>query len=218
VAFSPDGQLLVTGHSDGWVFLWDFKNGKRVEQFLVNREDENLPLSKGTAPMTRPLMSPRAVRGLAFSSDGKRLVTGQSNGFKIWDAAKAFGRPFAEAPVVVNPKPRDVPAPAIKQDRIRELGTFRAHEKDITGLSISPEGAVLASAASPAGQAPLAAESGEIKLWNLEGNNQIARTAGDAIGNFTPDGKHIFCMMHSNGMDFLNGAVNGGAEVLSFKW
>jgi WD40 repeat protein len=218
IAFSPDAQLLVTGDSDGFVHLWDFKNGKQLAQFEANREDEHLPPPKVNQGFGGPLMTARAVRGLAFSADGQRLVTGQSNGFKIWDAPKAFGRPFAAAPVAVKPPARDLPAPAAKAEGIREIATFRVHGKNVTGLALSPDGTVLASVAAANDQAPFAQEAGEIKLWSLDGNKEIAHAAGDAIGNFTPDGKHLLCMMHMNALDFVNIGADGDPDPFAFRW
>jgi WD40 repeat protein len=218
LAFSPDGELLVTGNSDGMVQLWDFKHGKQLAQFEANRLDEHLPPPQGNQGFGGPLTSARSVRSLAFSSDGKLLVTGQSNGFKIWDAPKAFGRPFAAAPVVVKPPVPDALAPAAKVEGGREIATFRAHDKDITGLAISPDGAVLASAASADGQNLIAAQPGELKLWNLDGNKEIARAAGDGIGSFTPDGKHLLCRMHMNALDFINIGADAGEDPLAFRW
>jgi WD40 repeat protein len=218
IAFSPDGQLLLLGYGDGTVRLWDYKIGKQLAQLEANRADENLPA--GDDWPLAPMQSAWAVRGLAFSADGKRLVTGKSNGFKMWDAAKAFGRPFAEAPVPVkspeNPrvKPRGAPARMGKIAGIQEMATFQAHEKNITGLALSADGRMLASAAVADRQTLFLAEAGEIKLWNLlDGRKETARTAGDAVLGFTPDGKQVLCALHMNALDFVSSAVNGGDMV-----
>src|SRR5262249_33629164 len=197
LAFSPDGQFLVTGYGDGMMRLWDYKNGKQLAEFEANREDEHLPAGKDDARFPAPLLTARAVRGLAFSTDGKRLVTGKSNGFKVWDAAKVFGREFAQAPVAVKPPAPGLPAPAKQAEGIREVATFQAHGKDITGMALAPDGSALATAAC---QDLFAAEAGEIKLWNLDGRKEIAHAAGDGLGRFTPDGKHLLCVMHTNAL------------------
>jgi WD40 repeat protein len=217
IAFSPDGQLLVTGDSGGMVHLWDFKNGKRLAQFEANREDEHLPPPKGNPGFGGPLMTNRAVRGLAFSTDGKRLVTGQSNGFKIWDAEKAFGRPFDPAPpVAAKPPDAGKPAPRAIAEGIKELPALQAHTKDITGLALGTKGEIMAVVAGPTAQALVAPEAGEIKLCVVRGRKEIAHAAGDAIGGFTPDGKQLLCMLHPNALDLVGITADGGGEVFGF--
>jgi WD40 repeat protein len=210
LAFSPDGELVVLGYGDGMVRLWDYKNGKHLGQFEANRDDEHLPPVKNDGRLVGPLGMAQAVRGLAFSADGKWLITGQSNGFKIWDAAKAFGRPFAAAPAAGKP-----PAPA-KADGVRQLTTFQAVEKApgfrprenaLTSLALAPDGGVLATSAGADGQELLGGEAGEIKLWKVDGQKELARAAGPGVAGFTPDGKHLLCILPVNALDFVAGAL-----------
>jgi competence ComEA-like helix-hairpin-helix protein len=92
-AFSPNGQSLLAGYGDGTVALWDYKAGKRLAQFTANRPDEGLQ----AVPNDPMWGEPHKVRGVALSADGKLLVTGKSNGFKLWDAEKVFGRALQSA-------------------------------------------------------------------------------------------------------------------------
>lgn len=67
-AFSPtDPDLLVLGHADGTVTLWDAERGR-----LRGR------LEGGVGSVTR----------LAFSPDGRFLVTGDEGGIHLWDLAR----------------------------------------------------------------------------------------------------------------------------------
>ena len=69
VAFSPDGERIVTGSADGTAKLWDAADGKEL-----------LAL-KGHSTW---------VNSVAFSPDGRRIVTGSGDyTAKVWEAATA---------------------------------------------------------------------------------------------------------------------------------
>ena len=70
IAFSPDGERLVSGSFDTSIRLWDVETGA------------NLLTMPGNKIWGIPV---------AFSPDGKRLVSGawdndDGNGLRIWDA------------------------------------------------------------------------------------------------------------------------------------
>lgn len=66
VAFSPDGQRIVSGSNDKTVRLWDV-NGQPIGQPFVGHEDW--------------------VRSVAFSPDSQRIVSGSDDEtIRIWDA------------------------------------------------------------------------------------------------------------------------------------
>jgi Protein kinase domain/WD domain, G-beta repeat len=71
VAFSPDGQMLATGDYNGKTYLWNLRTGALVAA-LVNPGGTLVPVFKGKYR--------DAVTGLAFSPDGKTLVTSGTNG------------------------------------------------------------------------------------------------------------------------------------------
>jgi WD40 repeat protein len=77
-AFSPDGQILLTGGADGVVRQWDMSSGKQIR---------------------RPIAVGDSVLSLAINRDGKTFITGCSNGVtKVWDVATgaATGTSFAQ--------------------------------------------------------------------------------------------------------------------------
>ena len=76
MAFSPDGQRIVTGSSDTTAKVWEAASGKEL-----------LTL-KGHSG---------AIHSVAFSPDGQRIVTGSEDGTaKVWEAASGRGTAHAQ--------------------------------------------------------------------------------------------------------------------------
>lgn len=66
VAWSRDGETLVTGGEDGWIRFWDPRSGKQ----------RSVPEGHG-----------RAIESVSFSPDGTRIASASADAIRIWDAA-----------------------------------------------------------------------------------------------------------------------------------
>ncbi|EIN12267.1 WD40 repeat-like protein [Punctularia strigosozonata HHB-11173 SS5] len=91
VTFSPDSTWVVSGSTDGMVRLWDTTTGTRVHELL-----------RSHAPL------PSFV---AFSQDGKCIVSGDETAVQLWDAES--GQPIRSP--------------------------LRGHTSNVTALAISPD-------------------------------------------------------------------------------
>jgi WD40 repeat protein len=179
--FGPDDQTLAVGHRDGTVRLWDCSRGAHRARFEIR-----IPAGEGSGD------HPAAVRSLCFTANGEHLVTATSDGLRLWHLSALLGQPLqpVRRPAVdpVPEAPADVP----------ELATFRAHDKEITSVAISPDSETLATAT---GELPnLKTMTGEIKFWALATQREKSTIAGNGPVTFTPDGEHLL---------FLNNASDG---------
>jgi WD40 repeat protein len=83
VVASPDGQIVLTGHLDARIRVWDVASGTQPRSFDVPPE---LEFSTGNIPY------------LFFVAGGARVVAGSGSVIRIWDAAtgKQVGSDFQE--------------------------------------------------------------------------------------------------------------------------
>lgn len=73
LAFSPNGQQLVTGDETARIFVWDVKTGRKLREFPRGIQSHQ-----------------RGIQSISFSKDGKTLVTtGKDDVIIFWDYATA---------------------------------------------------------------------------------------------------------------------------------
>jgi len=135
VAFSPDGQALAIGHSNGAIRLLNVKKPK-------------------ISPITTGHRAP--VKGLAFDPNGKWLVSASADSLRLWDMATGEekrvlpGSVFGYTALALSP---DGSTLAAGQERFIHLhdtatwvqtGRFPA-EIPVEGLAFSPDGKRLLS-------------------------------------------------------------------------
>jgi WD40 repeat protein len=130
-AFSPDGRTVATADPDNRsAHLWDAETGQL----------------KATLDHPKPYRYASGVDGMAFTPDGKTLVTASSGIVYLWEVATAKVRMK-----LIDPDVR------IISEIYRSLKGF-SHGDTIYDLAISPDGRTLATASRDA----------TAKLWDLE--------------------------------------------------
>jgi WD40 repeat protein len=200
VAFSPKGQLIVSGGAHGAVKIWDADTGRLVHA-----------LDQGTD-------SP--VRSVAFSPDGKWVASGSSSEdatVKIWDVGTGQllrmlqgDKGFVLA-VAFSPDGKRVASGSGDTVKIWDTGTWQV----VQSLE-HPGAAVTAVAFAPDGQRILTGvyTTGTIRIWDA-GSGRVLRMLEERpesrslwvnSASFSPDGKRIVVAINedNNVEDLIN--------------
>jgi WD40 repeat protein len=164
VAFTPDGQRLVSGSFDKTASLWDLQTGKEIRRFRGHQGE---------------------VFGVAVSPDGKRLLTCSGTLGAVPDKMKAADK----QDVVKAPKP--APPAAAPDNTVRlwdldtgaELGSFPGHQNAVLAVAFSPDGTRAVSGSFDM----------SVRVWQVETGLELRRYFGHnaAVGAVavTPDGR-----------------------------
>jgi WD40 repeat protein len=196
-AFHPDGKVLATRGRDA-VHFWDLEKGQELFRFQA------------------PTDNWRDTR-LAFSPDGKLLVSGCANReIRVWDVnlrkevALLRGHEDQIRDVVFSPDGQTLASAGAKEDRTVRLWdaqthallrTLRGHQDGVYALAYHPNGRVLASAGL----------DGTIRFWDCASGLELAdpiRLGSNAYGiAFTPDGSRIVGACADNAIRFWDAAT-----------
>lgn len=217
--FSPDGDFLLTGNTDGHACLWDIKTGDLVRMFtghtgpiwgmtfspdnkyfLTSAGDKTIRVwNIKTGQETRRFTFPGFVEGLAVSPDGKWMLTGGDPGLtSLWTMdAKSYLPVLNNGAVVI--------AAAFSPDGKQILtggvdGTLRLWDSD-TGENLRDfkghtDVINYGAAFSPDGNYIVSGSwDTTIRQWDARTGKQVHQLVGntsrvnDAV--YSPDGRYI---------------------------
>lgn len=193
VAFSPDGTRIAAQDRKGSgqlgnLWLWDARTGNKIGRVggHVFR------------PTPGALIDWAGIVGLAYSPDGKRIVSGSWDGTaRVWDAQRMWppGRP---EPLLV----------------------FRGHSGKVKCVAFSPDGVRVASGGvEPVWVWSRVRQAAELKLWDAKDGREVLSLQGHT-GTITavaycPEGKRIVTGSRDRTLKVWGAAT--GKELLSLK-
>jgi WD40 repeat protein len=166
LAFTPDGERLLSGSFDKTVSLWDLKTRKEIRRFRGHTGE---------------------VFGLAVSRDGKRLLScsGTLGPALEKEKDKQKGEKGPAPQPKPEPKEKAEPDPTVRLwdlETGKELRVFRGHTNAVFAVAFSPDGQ----------QALSGSFDTTLRLWDVEGGQELDRSlshqAAVTCVAFTPDG------------------------------
>jgi len=202
VAFSRDGQKIITASEDQTAKVWDAASGKE----LLTLRGQN-----------------DRIFSMAISPDGQRIVTGSADGMaKVWDAAsgkelltyKGHGAEIRCAAFSPDGQ-RIVSGGAARVARVwetssgRTLFILKGHSGGLTSTAFSPDGRRIITGS----------EDRTVKVWDAATGEELLSCIGhsDVIGSvaFSPDSRLI--ITGSNDQTARIWEAASGKELLTLK-
>jgi len=178
VAYSPDGQWIVSGGDDGSAKVWEAASGRelltlkgpRAAIYSVACSLDNRRIVTGSGDQTakvweaasgRELLSLKGhnsgINAVAFSLDGQRIISGSADyTAKVWEAASG-----------------------------RELLTLKGHRAQLWSVVYSPDGQRIVTGSADRTTKVWEAASGQ-ELFTLTGHGDRIRSVA-----YSPDGQRI---------------------------
>jgi WD40 repeat protein len=202
VAFSPDGNTLVSADSDGQILIWDVIDGQ--------------------LRMTLPGQFASSINGFVFSQDGNTLASISNNSVRLWDVASGNSRltlPKSDFVTDLAFSPDGKSLAAVGQDsRITvwdsQFGSITqvitSHQNGVNAIAFSPDSKILA----------IGGRDSQIALWNKEtGLKQVSLSDmadSDVIDIlFSPDGKTLAAVEQNARITLWNSQSGATSHILT---
>jgi WD40 repeat protein len=202
VAFSTDGQRIVTAGDDQTAKVWEAASGR------------GLLILKGHGG---------AIRSVAFSRDGQRILTaGDDQTAKLWEAATGkelqtfrghssgiSSAAFCPDGQRIVTGSEDDTAKVWEAATGKELQIFKGHSDRISSVAFSPDGQRIVSGG----------QDGTARVWDATTGNELLTLKGHggfifAVA-FSPDGQRIVTAGDDQTAKLWEAAT--GKELLTFR-
>jgi WD40 repeat protein len=220
-SFSPDGRLVATASTDGFVRIWDVKRGK---EFTASLPFSHFRYPAGTGGWVGD-KSPGAEFYIDFSPDSRRIVTAGWDGTaRIWDLTpsglavgpskvepalesdsqfltvhKVIGFLNASAPKIVKLNTKEATVNILDPLTMRPIGTPPNLDKPAGEAVLSPDGKHLATIGAVAGKIARVwdVETGKAIGARLEHDHYLAYAGGKHLV-FSPNGNRLATISNGN--------------------
>jgi WD40 repeat protein len=166
IAFSADGNQVVSGSDDKTVRIWQLDNGQVVRQFET----------------------PSPIKSLCLSGDGKQIVTGHEDAkIRVWNVAAGeagkpevvvkeipgHGGPVTALTPMLPAGPQVVSGSTDGTARVWDITSGAAvktfgHGAPVTSVAARPDGKAIASGSA----------NNSAKLWKFENQQMVAELRG----------------------------------------
>lgn len=202
VAFSSDGEHLLSGSRDGNIKLWDVVTGDEEQNFGTFRH---------------------SVESVAMSPDGEYVVSGTSDGkMVLWDVntgkkVRSFsGHDKSVNSIAFTPDgeyvlsgSKDQTMKFWKVATGMEARTFDGHNYGVNSVAVSPDGKYALTGSLDE----------TMKLWNMNTGREIRTFRGHSKSvesvAFSPDGKYALSGSRDRTLKLWK--VESGKEVRTFS-
>ncbi|KIO01502.1 hypothetical protein M404DRAFT_149928, partial [Pisolithus tinctorius Marx 270] len=144
VAFSPDGNRIVSASGDKTLRVWDAKSGNQIGSPLKGHTED--------------------VTSVAFSPDGNRIVSGSwDNTMRVWDAKSGdqIGSPLKGHTDYVTSVAFSPDGNRISGDQIGS--PLKGHTDYVTSVAFSPDGNRIVSSS----------RDNTVRVWDAKSGDQI---------------------------------------------
>jgi len=181
LTFSPDSKRIVSGSNDGTLKVWDAATGAEILTLRGRRQADAATGVGYFALLTRE----RGVCSVAFSPDGKRIVSGSGDGtLRIWGARTGAetltlrGHEDGINSVAYSPDAKRIVSGS--SDRTlkvwdaatgAETLTLRGHSGGVNSVAFSPDGKRIVSGD----------RDGLLKVWHAVTKEQVENDPDAAV-------------------------------------
>ena len=173
VVFSPNGDTIASGSSDGTVCLWNANTGEFIKYFVGHTD---------------------VVSSVVFSPNGDRLISAGAEGVCVWDVNTGEFINAGLAPAVsvaFSPDGNTFASGSVRNIVVEDAHTF----EPLKFLTKSDIGSVRSVAFSPDGNTIASGSRNDIRLWDADTGERLKTFIGhtESVNSvvFSPDGKTV---------------------------